>query len=173
MKEKWKPIIGFDGYEISNLGNVRSYIRRQGKMEKSHYLHAITIKGGYKVIRLNKADVKNKGYLIHRLVYEAFVGKIPHGMEINHKDQNTANNSLCNLEICTHKYNVNYADGIKRRVDAMTKRVIGISPDGEKHFFNSPKLAAIAAGTKRVMVYSIVHGRKKTVHGWRFSYVSV
>ena len=28
MEEVWKPVVGFDGYEVSNFGNVRSYRKR-------------------------------------------------------------------------------------------------------------------------------------------------
>ena len=46
---------------------------------------------------------------IHRLVYETFVGKIPKGMQINHKDGNKNNNHISNLEVVTPKENTAHA----------------------------------------------------------------
>ena len=40
-------------------------------------------------------------FLIHRLVVEAFTGPIPDGMEVHHRDGNSFNNSLKNLELVT------------------------------------------------------------------------
>lgn len=37
----------------------------------------------------------------HRLVYEKYYGKIPHGYQIHHKDGNKLNNSIDNLEALT------------------------------------------------------------------------
>jgi hypothetical protein len=42
---------------------------------------------------------------VYRLIYEAFVGPIPDGMEIDHRDGNPKNNALENLRICTHQQN--------------------------------------------------------------------
>ena len=45
--------------------------------------------------------------MVHRLVWETFVGKIPSGMEIDHQDTHKDNNELSNLKLCTHKENCN------------------------------------------------------------------
>lgn len=170
MKEVWKPIQDFIGYEVSNLGRVRSYNRRWRLMKEPHYLHAITIKGGYQVVRLNSGAVKNKGYLVHRLVIEAFISKIPEGKEVNHKDANTRNNKLSNLEICDHKYNVQYGASTKSAI-TRSKSCKGIFRDGTEKIFPSALEAARYVKTSRGMVYAIIRGRKKSVHGWRFTYV--
>lgn len=46
---------------------------------------------------------------VHRLVWEAFNGEIPGRLEVNHKDLDRANNRLDNLELLTHRENVNHA----------------------------------------------------------------
>jgi hypothetical protein len=46
---------------------------------------------------------------VHRLVWEAFNGDIPGRLEVNHKDLDRANNRLENLELLTHRENVNHA----------------------------------------------------------------
>lgn len=50
-----------------------------------------------------------RGCGVHNAVYEAFVGEIPHGMQINHIDGNKSNNHLTNLELCTPSENVIHA----------------------------------------------------------------
>ena len=53
----------------------------------------------------------NKGYMrrVHRLVLEAFSPiEDSEKYEVNHKDCNTKNNSLDNLEWCTSKENTEY-----------------------------------------------------------------
>ena len=47
--------------------------------------------------------------MVHNLVCEAFYGEIPEGYEVNHKDKNRTNNNLDNLEIVTHKENMQHA----------------------------------------------------------------
>lgn len=37
--------------------------------------------------------------------------------EVNHKDENPKNNNACNLEWCSHKYNMNYGTKIKRQAE--------------------------------------------------------
>lgn len=54
---------------------------------------------------------KNKRYYIraHALVCLVFIGPIPKGYEPNHKDGVKDNNALSNLEIITHKENMEHA----------------------------------------------------------------
>ena len=46
---------------------------------------------------------------VHRVVWEAFNGPIEGRLEINHKDLNRSNNRLDNLEVVTHKQNLQHA----------------------------------------------------------------
>ena len=62
--------------------------------------------------RVNMAYGINKKILIHRGVWEAFNGEIPEGMDVDHIDNNPANNALSNLQILSRKDNLK-----KRNID--------------------------------------------------------
>ena len=48
----------------------------------------------------------------HRVVWEAFNGPIPGRLEVNHKNLDRHDNRLENLELLTHRENVNHAHAI-------------------------------------------------------------
>ena len=72
-----------------------------------HPLGDIYINTKYGVGYLNdgyiqiQASKNYRGKLLHRLIYEEYNGKIPHGYQIHHKDCNKLNNSIDNLEALT------------------------------------------------------------------------
>lgn len=127
--EIWKDIIGYEGrYKVSNLGNVLSLDFKHKK--KSKLLKKGKFESGYLRVCLYK-NGKRKLLRVHRLVYEAFVGDIPDGMTINHKDENKENNCLENLELLTVKDNVNYGTRNKRMAKSLSKKVYQYSLSGE------------------------------------------
>ena len=100
--EEWKPIKGFEGYYISNLGRVKS--TRSFKGTKETILKGSFNQQGYKVITMMK---DNKAYTktLHRLLAIAFIPNLNNYCCINHKDGNKLNNNLNNLEWCSYSYN--------------------------------------------------------------------
>lgn len=110
MRE-WKPIKGYeDFYEVSNDGLVKSLERRvpyrikgYTRRHKERLLSQYNDSYGYKIVSLYK-DGKSKMKGVHRLVTETFIGK-EKGKQVNHKDGNTANNYVDNLEYVTPKEN--------------------------------------------------------------------
>lgn len=130
MEEIWKDIFEFPDYQISNLGRVKSKSRiiitnnnKKYPIKEKILKPQINNKTGYEQYTL----IKNKKMitkLTHILVANAFLLKNDNELEINHKDENKLNNNLDNLEYCTHKYNINYGSGNKRRsmTEIKTKR---------------------------------------------------
>lgn len=109
MKEKWKKVPGFDGYKVSDQGRVMSC--RYGQPNGLHFgpWRFITPKFNGRKTHLivnfvNRAG-KRRSYSFHRILYELFVGPIPDGMLIDHKDRNGLNNCLDNLRLCTSSQN--------------------------------------------------------------------
>jgi hypothetical protein len=54
-------------------------------------------------------DGKPQHFYVHRLVAEAFIGPIPEGFEVNHKDGCKTNANADNLEIVTARQNIQHA----------------------------------------------------------------
>lgn len=105
MKEIWKTILGYEDYEISNLGRVKSHKKWNDK-NKERILKPKIESSGYLRICLCKNN-KTKFFYIHRLVMISFVGKI--NLPVNHKDGNKNNNKLKNLEFVTPSKNMKHA----------------------------------------------------------------
>jgi len=127
MNEIWKDIEGYAGlYEVSNMGQVRSLW-----FGKTRILKPGKNTCGYLQVNLCK-DGKQKMFLVHRLVANAFIPN-PQGYPvINHRDENPLNNSVDNLEFCTRKYNVNFGTALKRRAAKRSKSVLQYDMEG--HF---------------------------------------
>ena len=78
---------------------------------------------GYYTISLTK-DKKQKNWLVSRLVAIAFIPNPDNLPCVNHKDENSQNNKVENLEWCTRAYNNSYGTICERRRNKMlgTKR---------------------------------------------------
>jgi hypothetical protein len=112
MDEQWRPVVGFEhGYEVSNLGRVRSIARfvpsrwRPRKVEAKILSPGVDKKRGYLHVML--CDVgRRRRALVHRLVLEAFKGPCPAGHQACHfPDRNPANCCLDNLRWDTARNN--------------------------------------------------------------------
>lgn len=104
--EIWKPVLGFEGYEASNQGRIRS-LNYRGHKGTVRILKPQINKYGYAHLQLRKDGVISDK-LVHRLVYEAFNGPIPEGLQCNHVNEVILDNSLENLNIMTCKENNNW-----------------------------------------------------------------
>ena len=115
MEETWKNIKGYEGlYQVSNTGRVKSLGNRKTRKEKLKSTRNDT--NGYEKVDLCK-NGKIKTFYIHRLVAQAFIPNTNKFKEINHKDENSSNNKVENLEWCTRRYNVNYGSRNKKASD--------------------------------------------------------
>ena len=78
--EQWKAIVGYNGYEVSNKGNVRNLNWNRTGQVRVMNLNQNPITGYVQVGLYNKSDRKTDTRYVHRLVAEAFVPN-PRGLE--------------------------------------------------------------------------------------------
>ena len=115
-KEIWKDIPNYEGlYRVSNLGQVKSLERidARGHSLKEKILKQVITRDGYYRVALYKNSI-GKRCMVHRLVYEAFNGTIPEGLQVNHISERKSDNRLENLNLMTPKENTNWGTGIER-----------------------------------------------------------
>lgn len=115
MKELWKNIPNYEGYQVSNLGRVRTYnkitckqgIQRHWKDRILKYKNK-SYNPGYRVDLWK--DGKPKTLLVARLVAFTFYSQDINNsnLTVDHLDGNRFNNNINNLEI------VSLAENIKR-----------------------------------------------------------
>lgn len=103
----WKPVRGYeDFYEVSDAGDVRRILGRLGQPICRPCKP--TWSRGYARFILS-VDKQKRTISGHKLVWEAFRGPIPPGLQINHMNGKKADNSISNLEICTPSENTRHA----------------------------------------------------------------
>ena len=104
--EEWRAVVGFEGYQVSDHGRVKSLDRcieyPDGRRQflKGKMLKPWVDTKGY----INVNFPNRKHYRIHRLVAEAFLGGTK-DMVIDHADGDKKNNCLSNLRVCSRTLN--------------------------------------------------------------------
>lgn len=174
--EIWKPILDYEGlYEVSNKGRVKSLIGKIRILSQN--------KANYLMVHLCKRKtISNK--LVHRLVYEAFHGRLPkfdrHAggdkmFVINHLDENKYNNCLENLELTTQARNNVYGTRVQRMANAQrnkknSKKVYQFTLDGVlvriwpstaecgRNGFNEGHVASCCRGVKVGTYHNVYKG---------------
>ena len=167
--EIWKEIPGYEGlYMVSNTGKVKSMNYRRsgvpGILTPSNHR-------GYLCVYIRNADKKSKNHRVHRLVWEAFVGPIPEGLQINHKDENKCNNSLENLEVMTPKQNINYGTGIIRAARSRMKPIAQIDMVSGKILKEYPSILSARKEYGMSIAYAL-KGRYKHAYGFKWKYLT-
>ena len=106
--EIWKDIEGYVGkYQVSNLGNVKTFVGWKGRVMKQSKQNK-----GYNIVRLS-----NKNHLVHRLVAQAFIPNPENKPNINHKSGVKTDNRAENLEWVTQKENIDHSIKFKLKPD--------------------------------------------------------
>lgn len=107
--EEWRAIEGYEDYDVSNMGRVRSWRRRGGNRAKAARLLKQIDRTGYRVLFLTNDWGKQQSFLVHRLVCLAFLENPEDKPYVNHRDFDRANNRLGNLEWVTPAENVEHS----------------------------------------------------------------
>lgn len=198
-QEIWRDIPGYEGYyQVSNFGRVKSlsrkvYNRGGFHISKDRILKQQLRKDRYYNVHLLKEGVK-KIFFVHRLVALAFIPNPNNYPDINHKDENPANNCVNNLEWCTEKYNMNYGTAIERRKASFAMNesfkkanatkvrnnsrgaetpIIGTSKkDNSLVSFRSMSEAERITGISKGRISDCCHGRRLSAGGYYWKYLN-
>jgi hypothetical protein len=110
MMEEWRPVVGWIGYEVSDLGNVKSLDRLVTYCTGAVHLHLGQVlqpalnPSGYLTVGLHNGERK-RTITVHILVLAAFRGPMLPGQETRHLDSDPTNNKLNNLVYGTRSEN--------------------------------------------------------------------
>ena len=119
--EEWRPVEGFEGYEVSNRGrlrlikNIKSWVGSEGYAE-------VELWNANDRHRRGDHGTRKK---LHVLIAKAFIPNPDNLPQVNHKDRNRANPDVDNLEWVTAKGNSEHSWAFPDR--ALTV------PRGERH----------------------------------------
>lgn len=105
----YKEIPGYPGYLATNTGKIYSIKipGGQGALDYNNPHEMITRnRKGYDSVGLRLGDGKRYQRKVSRLVYLAFKGNIPEGLEVDHIDHNRVNNHIDNLQLLTKSENI-------------------------------------------------------------------
>lgn len=184
--EEWREVPGWERYAVSTFGRIASLgapylcggrvccrkpqlLTPRLTSEPPHYLSVV----------LSDGNGKRRGSLVHCLVARTFIPNPDNLPFINHKDENSQNNRVKNLEWCTQKYNCNYGTHNARMAKTISetayqrKKVVQLSLNGD--FIARFDSIAIASRTLRYGRTSIslcCRGLNKTGYGFRWMYLS-
>lgn len=174
--EVWKPCPEFPFVEVSSFGDVRTLDKvvvsngRGTYVKKRRILKQQRHDNGYLCVAF-KVNGKTVTRYVHRLVAQTFIPNPDNLPEVNHKDNNPANNCVSNLEWCTHEYNIQYREkyGISaekangRPVLAVNLATLEVSQ------FHSRSEASRVLGVNIGNINSVIKGRHKQASGYWFA----
>ena len=168
MEEIWKPI-GYEGYEVSNLGRVKSYKydKINGKIMKPYK----NTKGYLQIdLQLDGRKRENRVHLsVHRLVAIAFIPNPDNLPQVNHKDEDKTNNCVDNLEWCTNDYNAHYGTHIEHVAEKIRMPIYSVDKQGNiEHFPGVREADRIVSGKEygiSAPISMCLNGKRKTAYG--------
>jgi len=123
--EIWKDVVGYEGiYQVSNLGRIRSLDKIiKGRKFAGKIRRQKNCRKGYKAITLCSNQI-HKTFRVHRLVAIAFIPNPYNKPEINHLNEQPADNRVENLAWSTRKENVNWGSRTAKQVKSFVEKKI-------------------------------------------------
>ena len=165
----------YQNYEVYEDGRIWSYWTN--KFLKPHL-----DKGGYQRIGLVDNEGIQKWYFVHKVIYEAVTGEpIPSGFEINHIDEDKTNNNFTNLNLLTHKENMNFGTRNSRAGKAISKantnnpkisKSVGAYRNNELVMLFPSTQEASRQGFNKGNISECCNGKRKTHKGYEWKYIN-
>jgi hypothetical protein len=146
MLEQWKPVVGYeDCYSISDQGHLARTSTYGDNAKPCWKIRAPALKTGYRSYHMCKNGVR-KYRLAHIMVWEAFKGPIPAGLEVNHENGDRDDPSLENLNLLTRSGNCAHSFRV------LGRKNFNVPHRGSKHALakltetDIPTIFALSAG---------------------------
>ena len=112
IKEQWRPIPGFEEYQVSDQGKVKNKF--------GHILSPNINNKGYYLVTLSNGYIK-KTCSVHRLVAMAWIPNPLNLPQVNHINEVKTDNRVENLEWVSCKQNINHGTGHDRAFKSFIK----------------------------------------------------
>lgn len=175
-EEIWKTYPEYSFIEASNLGRVRTkdhyVIRKDGRKQfvKGHILKQLDNGHGYMRVQFGVGCKKVDRY-VHRIIASAFIPNPDNLPQVNHKDNNRANNVVGNLEWCSRQYNETYKKNFgTSQTQLFGKQVFAVNLEtGKVLRFKSQGGAARQLGISDGGVNRALKGQLRQAGGYLFT----
>lgn len=113
-----EQLIDFSLYKINpNKGTIFSTFKNQ-------YVDGCVKENNYIQVKLKCKDNTRKTFYLQRVIWYYVNGDIPPEMQVNHIDENKANNSILNLNLMSPSDNCNWGTRNKRLSEMQIKKPI-------------------------------------------------
>lgn len=168
VRDNMKDIEGYEGrYAITEDGQVWSYYSKS-------FIYQRTNNEGYKLVRLRK-NGQQKLYSVHQLVARTFIPNPNEYTEINHIDENKANNTISNLEWCTHQQNMLSGSCRERFTEKQKKthpnRRAVLCVETQK-IYSSMKEAQRETGIDNAAISKCCNHKRETAGGFHWKFIN-
>lgn len=161
---EWRNTLYYP-YQANEQGEIRNSIT--GKI-----LNPALNNNGYTRITI-AIDGKRVTKSVHRIIWESFNGPIPEGMVINHINEIKTDNRLCNIELCSQKYNINFGSRNTRVREKLlngyrSKHILQFDKNGT--FVKEWPSISEAMRNYGFGVRDNLYGKRKTAYGYIWKY---
>lgn len=165
--ETWKKVKDYStrflSYYVSDEGRVKSV----SLVGVEHILKPVTQSSGYLQVKLS-VNGHPTPFLVHRLVGLHFLnlpkGKSAEELVVHHKDGNTKNNRVSNLEWCTQMENVNTPECIAKMALSKSQKIFARNIEtGEEVYFDSMQDATAILGIYHETITKVMEENAKVL----------
>ena len=166
--EEWRDIPGYEGkYKASTSGRIMTTI---GKGRP--YMPVNRIMKQTRCHNYYKVNLCGRGVLVHRLVASTFIPNPENKGQVNHKNGDTFDNRVENLEWVTAFENTHHAIHIlNKRTERPGKQVSQYSLTGiHLADYNTISDAVKSTGTNISSLIAVCKGKQKTANGFIWKY---